>query len=92
MAVTFTCDRCGFRTEQPGPVKRYTLSLTPQPSNGSDRASLPPFPHRSGKSSTPDPSADGAVVSELARTVDLCDKCVERAWRVIGERLFHAER
>jgi hypothetical protein len=77
MAVTYVCDRCGYRTEDLGIVKRYMLALTPE-----DNGTAGAVPARSRK--TADPAK--------ARTVDLCDKCVDRAWRVIAEQLFKAEK
>jgi hypothetical protein len=77
MAVTYVCDRCGFRTEDVGIVKRYMLALTPE-DNGAAGAVAP--------------RARKAPEATKARTVDLCDKCVDRAWRVIAEQLFKAEK
>lgn len=77
MAVKYACDRCGFKTEESGVVKRYSLALTPDKDGG-----VVP-----GTAASAD-STDAA----RARTIDLCDKCVDRAWRVIAEQLFRGEK
>ncbi len=61
MAINFCCDRCGFKTTEPGTVNRYTVEI-----NG-----------------------ESPVES---CTVDLCDKCIETAWKRINELLFRSEK
>lgn len=83
MAVTYTCDRCGFKTEEVRVVHRYTMSLIPEGA-GDD-----PFAAR-----FPDNAADKDASNDagLSTTVDLCHKCIDRAWRVISDQLFKADR
>jgi len=61
MAITYSCDRCGFKTQKTDDVKRYTVEI----------------------------QSDGPVQS---CTVDLCDKCIETAWKGIRDQLFRTEK
>ena len=61
MAITHSCDRCGFKTIRTDDVKRYTLQI----------------------------SQDDPVQS---CTVDLCDKCLETAWKRICDQLFRTDK
>lgn len=61
MAITYSCDRCGFKTVQSGEVTRFTVEI---------------------KSDRP----------VQACTVDLCDKCLETAWKGIREQLFRVDK
>jgi len=61
MAVTYSCDRCGFKTTNDGEVLRCTVEIT---------------------STEPVKSC----------TVDLCEKCIETAWKNIREQIFRADR
>ena len=61
MGISYSCDRCGFKTTEAGPVVRYLLEIT----------------------------ADQPVQS---CEVDLCDKCIETAWKVINDQLFRSDK
>jgi|GEM_PF-2452400 len=61
MAISYSCDRCGYKTTEPGRVMRYLVQVT----------------------------AEQPVQS---CEVDLCDKCIETAWKVINDQLFRADK
>lgn len=61
MAITYSCDRCGFKTTESGVVTRYAIEI---------------------KSDQPVQSC----------AVDLCDKCLETAWKGIRDQLFRVEK
>ena len=55
MAVTYVCDRCGYRTEDLGIVKRYMLALTPE-----DNGTAGAVPARSRKTAEKPSEGDSA--------------------------------
>ena len=61
MAIMYSCDRCGYKTVDSVPVKRYQVRI-------------------------------GDEATEHECTVDLCDQCLETAWKTIRDQLFRGEK